>query len=162
MKTTVELLDQARAVCGGISDYELAKRLQLTRSAVSKLRTGKAFLGEETAVKIAELVGLDAGYVLSCIAAERAKRTAVKKAWSRAAAKLAGAVTVAAGLFFGPLALGIGDGETFAAPLSSYTLYEVAHWLYLVAACSLALWLLEQFPDTKCQDSPIAHGAAGT
>lgn len=69
------------------SDYALAKLLGITRSTMSLHKTGnvKSF-GEDTGFRIAELLDLDAGYVLSCLAAERSKDAKVKKVWERLAA----------------------------------------------------------------------------
>ena len=39
-------------------------------------------LSDEYALKVADLLGLEGGYVLACIAAERSKNERVKKAWA--------------------------------------------------------------------------------
>jgi hypothetical protein len=41
------------------------------------------------AIRVAELLELDPGYVLACMAAERAQRPVVREAWERLAASLA-------------------------------------------------------------------------
>jgi hypothetical protein len=64
----------------------MAKLLGLTRSAMSTHRTGKVkSFGEETALRIAELLDLNPAYVLACLAAERAKRPDVAKVWKKVA-----------------------------------------------------------------------------
>lgn len=68
------------------SDYALAKMLNVTRQAMSKHKTGDShYFSEDTGYRIAELLGLDAGYVLACLAAERSKDIKVKKVWERLA-----------------------------------------------------------------------------
>lgn len=79
--TTNEFLDQVKARYGLKSDYALAGKLGLTRSMVSAYRNGKRMLGEEVAVKVADLLELPPGYVLACIEAERSHVPAIRKAW---------------------------------------------------------------------------------
>ena len=66
------------------SDYGLAKILGITRNAISahKHKRSKHF-SEETAYRIAELLDLPPEYVMSCLAAERAKDERVREAWGR-------------------------------------------------------------------------------
>lgn len=68
------------------SDYALAKLLGITRSGISSHTTGRrSVFSDEVGYRIAELLDLDAGYVLSCLAAERSKDIKVKKVWQRLA-----------------------------------------------------------------------------
>jgi len=90
MKTTVEFLDEVKAAHGLTSDYQLSKHLVCTRGAISSYRMGKSYLDEEMACKIANDLGLDSGYVLACIASERAKKPEVKAAWKHTADLLYG------------------------------------------------------------------------
>lgn len=90
MKTTIEFLDAVKVKYSLPSDYALAQILGITRSSVSKFRVGKDCLGEETACKVAELLDIEAGYVMACIASERAKKPEVKAAWKHAAEVLYG------------------------------------------------------------------------
>lgn len=66
-----------------VSDYRLAQILKLTRSALSNFRTGKTSFGIETCEKVAELLGLDPLYVISCIQAERTQIVAQRQLWQR-------------------------------------------------------------------------------
>lgn len=90
MKTTLEFLDAVKAKHGLTSDYQLSKLLECTHSAISNYRAGKSRLDEETACKVADLLGIEGGFVLSCIAAERSKNAKVKKAWAWTAQHLGG------------------------------------------------------------------------
>lgn len=87
--TTVDFLDALKARHHLPSDYALAKILGITRSAVSCYRSGKVALGEEMALKVAELLETEPGYVLARIAEERTKRPQVKAAWRKVAEALA-------------------------------------------------------------------------
>lgn len=82
---TNELLDQVKARYGLHSDYSLSAKLGLTRSVVSAYRNGKRMLGDDAALKVAELLDLDPGYVLACMEAERSHSAAAKAAWERLA-----------------------------------------------------------------------------
>lgn len=110
MNTTIEFLDAVKAKHGITSDYALSPVLGITRSAISKFRNGKDFLGGETAVKVAILLDIDPGIVLAAVAAERAKTEAEKAAWKSIYEKLGG---IAAGLVVA-LALGSSPTPSFA------------------------------------------------
>mgnify|MGYP003704798689 CR=1 FL=1 len=101
MHTTVDLIDAAKAARGIATDYRLAKILGLTTAAVSAMRVRGGGISDETAEKLADLAGLDAGYVLACAHAERAKSASLKSIWESVAKKAAGAavaVLIGAGL----------------------------------------------------------------
>lgn len=103
MKTTVEFLDAIKGKNGLTSDYQLSKLLGCTPSAIGNYRHGKSMLSDEYALKVSDLLGLEGGYVLACIAAERSKNEKVKKAWAwwadhRLAAALAVVVILPLGL----------------------------------------------------------------
>lgn len=71
---TAEYLDVARARAKIPSDYALAARLKVTRSAVSNWRHGNSFPEPLLAYKIAELSEADPLRVLADIELERAER----------------------------------------------------------------------------------------
>lgn len=102
MKNTLEFLDEVKAKLGLTSDYQLAKSLGCTHSAISNYRAGKSRLDEAAACKVAELLNLDAGYVLACIASERAKKPEVKAAWQHTAQILGGLAAALAVIAFLP------------------------------------------------------------
>lgn len=124
MDTTKDFMARIRARYNLTSDYQLAKFLGVTRQRISGYKGRDITLGDETAIKVAEALELPPAYVLNCMAAERAKRPEVKKAWQRAAAALATAASVLFFLGFLPV-----DGidsvaafvVTFATPVTDYT-----------------------------------------
>ena len=85
MRTTVQLLDLVKKRLGGISDYKAAAALDVKTATVSLWRTGKSAMGEANALRVAKTLGIDAGYVLACVQAERAKSDQVRAAWKRVA-----------------------------------------------------------------------------
>ena len=153
MKTSKDFAREIRenyGVRGVLSDYALAKLLNITRSAISSHTTGRrSVFADETGQRIAELLDLDPAYVLACLAAERAKRPDVRATWQRVAeqfeqAKQAARVAIwlivlgLAGLSHSP--------DTLAAPRSDrfstspcYTLCAV-RLLRALRACWAALW----------------------
>lgn len=102
MNTSTQYLDAVKAKTGAASDYQLAKILSVSQQAVSKWRTKKDFLGDETAIKVAELLEIDSGIVIAAVHAERAKSESERNAWRSMFEKLGG---VAAGLVIGLVAV---------------------------------------------------------
>lgn len=84
MEKMQSFLEQIRKRYDITSDYGLAKILQVSRTAISahKYKRSKNF-SEESAYKIAKLLDLDPAYVLTCLAAERAKDDRVRETWRR-------------------------------------------------------------------------------
>lgn len=109
---TVELIDAVRERHHLPSDYAAAALLGLTRSQLSRYRNGKDFLGDEQAAKVAELLEMDAGYVVACVHAERAKTPSVRVLWEGVAKKLERAGVAALAVF---LSLWIGGGPDAGA-----------------------------------------------
>ncbi len=82
MRTTNDFLNAVKANTGAVSDYVLAQKLGLTRAAISKYRNNKSILDDEVCLKVARILDIDAGIVLTAIHAERAKTTEEKTAWT--------------------------------------------------------------------------------
>ncbi len=102
METSADFIRAIRTRYSITSDYQLAKILGITRSAMSKYRTGICHVfGEEIGYRIAELLELPKEYVLSCLAAERSKDKKVKKVWERIAELTRVAVVALAVTFAG-------------------------------------------------------------
>ena len=134
MRTTNELLDAVKARHQIGSDYRLAQVLQCQKSAISGYRAGRSRLDESMCLKVAELLQEPAGAILAEVAAERAKRPDIKKAWQRAAAALATAATVLIFMGFLPVA-GI-DQVTISQAKATDQLLIMREM-----AAILALWL---------------------
>jgi plasmid maintenance system antidote protein VapI len=119
MKTTTELLDAVKTRYAIPSDNALAPRLGITRSMVSRYRNkGEAF-GDETALRVAELLDLDPGYVLAVMHSERASNEAARTAWAKLAERLKTG-GVAAALVLLVTAHGLSPTPAQAAPVHEF------------------------------------------
>lgn len=99
MITTQGLIEAAKLNSGTPSYYRLARILDVSDQALTKWRNGHT-PDDSHASKLAEMAGLDIGYVLACMNAERAKDEGLKAAWAKAAKVLESAALV---LFLGIL-----------------------------------------------------------
>lgn len=88
-RTTVEFLDAIKARHNIPSDYKLAKFIGVAQQTVSNYRVKGIGFDDELAIRVAELLEIDPGYVLACIHAERTKRPQVRDAWEKVARGLA-------------------------------------------------------------------------
>lgn len=88
-KTTVQFLDALATKEGGCSDYRLSKILGVTPQGVATYRKGKTF-SDDTAMKVAQLLDLDAAYVVMCMHQERAKTEAERELWASMLQRLGG------------------------------------------------------------------------
>lgn len=88
---TVDFLDALKRVHALPSDYAAAQILGITRAQVSKYRNGRDFMGDEVALKVAELLALEPGYVAACAHAERAASEGARSMWESVAKRLQGA-----------------------------------------------------------------------
>ncbi|GAB6140872.1 hypothetical protein JCM14076_16010 [Methylosoma difficile] len=77
MKNISEYLDELKEKTG--SDYAAAKALGITKQSVSVIRKG-GNIKDETAIKIAEQLGINEGEVLIAAAIARSKGE-VRRAW---------------------------------------------------------------------------------
>lgn len=145
MKNTVEFLDAVRVKHGLTSDYQLSKHLNCTRGAISSYRTGRTYLDEEMACKVAADLELESSYVLACIASERAKQPEVKAAWKHAADVLYGlaaVLTVVAVLPY--IALPDTDTGFIQAGSGLYIMSNLdwSGWFVFSVCCALILALI--------------------
>jgi transcriptional regulator with XRE-family HTH domain len=89
VETTTELLDKAKEMCGLTSDYALAKRLRVSKQAVSGWRNGRNLPDIVTCEKIAEITGIPLARVLGIVGEARAISTAEKAVWRKLASAAA-------------------------------------------------------------------------
>lgn len=90
MNTTIEFLDAVKSKHGVVSDYALAKVLGVKQQTVNCYRHKNVALGDETAIRVAELLELEPATVLAAVHAERAKTEKEKAAWKLIYEKLGG------------------------------------------------------------------------
>lgn len=117
------------------SDYQIAKKIQVSRQQISLYRKGATF-GDNVAIRVAALLDMDPAYVLACTAAERSKEQATKDAWERAAKRLATAATLLL-----VVTLSATPDYAKAAPLS-----ENARCVLCKISAAIRQWL---FPSRK-------------
>lgn len=94
MHTTHQLLDAAKDRLSVSSDYKLAQALGIAQARISGYRIGKSFPDDAVAQVIADAAGLDRGYVVACIHAERAANEETRSLWQGIAARLQAAAAV--------------------------------------------------------------------
>lgn len=94
MKTTIELLNELRVRFNLPSDYALQPILKIKKQTISRYRNHGGAFDDDIAVRVAELLGYDSGYILVCMAAERSKTVKARSAWREAAEALAPAALV--------------------------------------------------------------------
>lgn len=155
MMTTHELLDAAKAAQGIRSEYRLARVLNIGDNALYNYRHGRT-PDDERALRLALLAGISVPYVLTCMAAERAKDPEVKAAFIEAANALkpptkTGGNTPPGSHGSGNLPTpsqgsespanpdGYGARAVSAADLPSYTSSQVSPALPMAAAAPLGL-----------------------
>jgi len=63
------------------SDYALAARLGVTRSAISKLQQGKGVFGDDVALTVAQILDLNPLIVIAQANAERANTPEARSRW---------------------------------------------------------------------------------
>ncbi|MBB5469201.1 transcriptional regulator with XRE-family HTH domain [Paraburkholderia sp. CI2] len=84
MKTTVEWVDDVKARLDLPSDYAAAKALGVTRSTVSKYRTGQSVFQDATAIRAAEILGIHPFEIIAATRAERSQDERAKAIWRNA------------------------------------------------------------------------------
>jgi plasmid maintenance system antidote protein VapI len=85
---SIEYFKLVKRRLGIESDYALAKALGLQSSAVSKIQAGKHTMGEETALKVAEILNVHPALVLADLQAEREKNPQIQAIWRGLAEKI--------------------------------------------------------------------------
>jgi transcriptional regulator with XRE-family HTH domain len=73
MHTIADLLDAACVTLGGVSDYALAKRLDVPTQSLYRWRLGQSLPENEALVPLAQLIGIDPYYAIACMVVARGK-----------------------------------------------------------------------------------------
>lgn len=85
MKQVRQYLDEAIDAGVAKNDSDIARKLSVTRAAVSDWRNGRRAPEDDAAVELAHLLGKPEGELLAECAAARAKNPATRAAWERLA-----------------------------------------------------------------------------
>lgn len=78
---TLEYLQAVKKKLGIESDYALAQRLGITRSAVSNFQRGKGIFGDDIALSVAQILDLNPLIVIAQANAERAATPEMRARW---------------------------------------------------------------------------------
>ena len=78
--STAKLLNTVKRRQRLKSDYQIVQLLGTSTSLMSQWRRGKV-MGEDLALRAAELAGMDPAYVLASLNAERTKSAAARRVW---------------------------------------------------------------------------------
>lgn len=81
MPTCVDLLDALKARYDLRSDYAAAPVIGVTRSSVSRIRNKIDYFSDSTAIKVAELLGIDPAIAVAVAHSDRAKCDSEKTVW---------------------------------------------------------------------------------
>lgn len=81
MLSTNELLDLAKVVQGGVTDYRLSKLLEVSNQHISNYRNNPITPSNPVAIRLAALCGLDPVEVMIWVNLERAKTAPDREAW---------------------------------------------------------------------------------
>lgn len=87
---TLDYLYEVKRKLGIESDYALAARLGVTRSAVSTFTRGKGIFGDDVALTVAEILDVPPITVIAAANAERAKTPEQKARWTGLMEKFSG------------------------------------------------------------------------
>lgn len=90
MNATNKYLDALKAKTGAASDYALASKMDLTRSAISAYRKKNVHFDDKTCLKVASILEIDPLLVITEIHLDRAKSEEEKTAWKGFLERLTG------------------------------------------------------------------------
>ena len=134
---TMDYLEQVKEKYRLTSDGQLSRKIGVTSSMMSKYRNKNDGMGDEIALRVAELLSIPPVEVLANIQAERTKCPEAKKVWQQAAKSLRATtlsiLLVACGTFFVP------DSGVLSASELNYNIHY-AYFSHL-----LGLWLVWRF-----------------
>lgn len=86
MITASDLVDQLQAKLGGVSVYKVAAHLGLKNGRVHTWHQNTAAPNVREAIRLADALDLDRGYVLACMEAQRQSEPEIAEAFALLAA----------------------------------------------------------------------------
>jgi hypothetical protein len=140
MKTVVEYLDDLKEKTG--SDYMTAKKTGLSKVSISAIRK-RGQMSDETAIKMADLLGVDRSEVLIAAAIARSEGE-VKKSWEVISkmSGIAATITIGSALTFGMIATEEGSNQPQPMANSAYYVKSLVLFLMLITGKIFALALV--------------------
>ena len=145
MENSAEIIEAVRDVVrqrGGTgSDYSVANALDISREAMSKRKRGVIFtMADDTAIRAAEIIGLDPAYLLAIVHAEqseRGQRPEAAATWRRMAEviKTGKRAAMVAGFFLAGAVLSVivPAKTAYAAPGGALLSQPIVHALYIMS-----------------------------
>lgn len=122
MLTTRELLAAVKTANSIPSNYRLARALDVPENTVQRWSTGRNLPDDTMCARLAAMAGLDAGYVVASVHAERAAAGPLRDLWASMAQRVKdsahGALTVALAVI---LSLFVGGGPDAGAMAAQVT-----------------------------------------
>lgn len=133
MRNVERLLDRARDLCNPPTDYELAKRLDIHKQSISRVRRQGGNLDNYAAFRLAQMLNMDAATVVSYLEEDRAPMRR-REFWRRQLPRLLAAAGLA-----GTLATGTPHRSEAAEGVNGLgdTLYIMRTLLRLLAALTV-------------------------
>lgn len=104
MITTAELLQAAKSRAGIPSNYRLARVMGIPETTIQRWNTGKGRPDDTMTARLADLAGIDPGFAVACIRAEREGSGPLGALWRDVARRLAPVTAAAAVLLVTALA----------------------------------------------------------
>ncbi|MFZ4758923.1 MAG: DUF3693 domain-containing protein [Burkholderiaceae bacterium] len=139
MKAPAEFLDLLRERLNLPSDYAVARLLGVTPQHVSRWRSGRGGFSDEQAAKVAELLGIEAGYVLARLYEERSTSEAARVAWRSLAGKLAPVAASLAALLLAHYLVDSAGFSDYAAAFLGGPLYIMSSAVVIIATLAAAI-----------------------
>lgn len=127
MRTTIDFIKDAKEKLGGISDYRLAKIINVGQPTLSNYQSKARVLDDYTATKIAEILEIDPMIVISAANAEREKNAEKKNFWTKKYAELGG---MAASVFM-VVSLSFVSEDALAQPQASNSAVNSVYYVKL-------------------------------
>lgn len=101
MRNVPKLLDRARELCSPPTDYQLAKRLDVSPQRLSNWRRQDSGPDNEAAWKLAKMLGLPITDVIAYIEEDKARDPKKRAWWEAQLPRVLSAIAIAAALYSG-------------------------------------------------------------
>ena len=85
MKTLENYIDEFKEKLKIESDYQLSKKIDVSRQQISKIRNGETSIGREKCIRIAAALRIDPLEIIATVEAQKEKNPEVRALWVRLA-----------------------------------------------------------------------------
>lgn len=150
-RDSLKMLDKAREMCSPASWYELAKRLHVKNSTLTRCRLHGGTLDNEAAYRLAQLLGQDPLDVIRVMEYERARDPDKRAFWEKQLPRLVPVVAILG------IITGVNHITDGGPQLASYS----ANNLYIMRSAMRRLWGLLTRRAAR-MDGPTGLGCFAT